>query len=137
MSMLKVNIELPELASMVKELGLERGGPAQQHLVKNIAKRIGKYAPLRTYGSVQNAIAQGQEPKNGRIVIRGDHIRYLYLGKVMAGRKPKHATNKDLRYTTTFNRLAGPYWDTRLMVAEGNQIIEDEKKFILGLGGGR
>lgn len=74
--------------------------------------------PKRTYSSIENAIAQGQEPANGRIVIRGPQVKYLYFGKVMAGRKPKHVTNKDIRYTTTFNRLAGPFWLERLMAAE-------------------
>ena len=105
---------------------------AQQHLVKNVARRITKYVPKRTYSSIENAIAQGQEPANGRIVIRGPHIKYLYFGKVMAGRKPKHVTNKDIRYTTTFNRLAGPFWLERLMAAEKDRIIEDERRNILG-----
>lgn len=131
MSMLQVDIRLPELQMLARDLGLDPGGPAQQHLVGNIARRITKYAPKRTYSSVENAIAQGQEPENGRIVIRGPHIKYLYFGKVMMGRAPRRVTNKDLRYTTTYNRLAGPYWDTRLMAAESEQIIADEKRFIL------
>ena len=84
------------------------------------------------YSSIENAIAQGQEPANGRIVIRGPQVKYLYFGKVMAGRKPKHVTNKDIRYTTTFNRLAGPFWLERLMAAEKDRIIEDERRNILG-----
>ena len=50
----------------------------------------------------------------------------------MAGRKPKHVTNKDIRYTTTFNRLPGPFWLERLMAAEKDRIIEDERRNILG-----
>lgn len=131
MSMLQIDIRLPELRTLVRDLGLEPGGPAQQHLVGNVARRIIKYVPKRTYSSVENAIAQGQEPKNGRIVVRGPHIKYLYFGKVMVGRKPKRATNRDLRYTKTYNRLAGPYWDVRLVAAEGDQIVADEQRFIL------
>ena len=123
---------VPELDGLVKDLGLEEGGRAQQHLVKNVARRITKYVPKRTYSSIENAIAQGQEPANGRIVIRGPQVKYLYFGKVMAGRKPKHVTNKDIRYTTTFNRLAGPFWLERLMAAEKDRIIEDERRNILG-----
>ena len=132
MSMLKLDVKLPELNGLVKGLGLEEGGRAQQHLVKNVARRITKYVPKRTYSSIENAIAQGQEPANGRIVIRGPHVKLLYFGKVMAGRKPKHVTNKDIRYTTTFNRLAGPFWLERLMTAEKDRIIEDERRNILG-----
>lgn len=130
MSMLQLDFRLPEFGNLVKDLGLEEGGRAQQHLVKNVARRITKYVPKRTYSSIENAIAQGQEPANGRIVIRGPHIKYLYFGKVMAG-TPRRATAKDLKYTTVYNRLAGPFWAERLMEAEGSQIIEDEKRLIL------
>ena len=106
MSMLQLDFRLPEFGNLVKDLGLEEGGRAQQHLVKNVARRITKYVPKRTYSSIENAI--------------------------MAGRKPKHVTNKDIRYTTTFNRLAGPFWLERLMAAEKDRIIEDERRNILG-----
>lgn len=132
MSMLELDFHLPEFGNLVKDLGLEEGGRAQQHLVKNVARRITKYVPKRTYSSIENAIAQGQEPANGRIVIRGPHVKCLYFGKVMAGRKPKHVTGRDLKYTTTFNRLAGPFWLERLMAAEKDRIIEDERRNILG-----
>ena len=130
MSILELDVKLPELDGLVKDLGLEEGGRAQQHLVKNVARRITKYVPKRTYSSIENAIAQGQEPANGRIVIRGPQVKYLYFGKVMAG-TPRRATAKDLKYTTVYNRLAGPFWAERLMEAEGSQIIEDEKRLIL------
>ena len=132
MSMLQFDFRLPEFGNLVKDLGLEEGGRAQQHLVKNVARRITKYVPKRTYSSIENAIAQGQEPANGRIVIRGPHVKCLYFGKVMAGRKPKHVTGRDLKYTTTFNRLAGPFWLESLMAAEKDRIIEDERRNILG-----
>ena len=132
MSMLQIDIQLPQLQTLVRDLGLAPGGPVQQDLVLNVARRITKYVPKRTYSSIENAIAQGQEPANGRIVIRGPQVKYLYFGKVMAGRKPKHVTNKDIRYTTTFNRLAGPFWLERLIAAEKDRIIEDERRNILG-----
>ena len=75
MSMLELDVKLPELDGLVKDLGLEEGGRAQQHLVKNVARRITKYVPKRTYSSIENAIAQGQEPANGRIVIRGPQTK--------------------------------------------------------------
>ena len=62
MSILELDVKLPELDGLVKDLGLEEGGRAQQHLVKNVARRITKYVPKRTYSSIENAIAQGQEP---------------------------------------------------------------------------
>lgn len=130
MSMLQINVQLPQLETLVRDLGLAPGGPVQQDLVMNVARRITKYTPKRTYSSVEHAIAQGTEPRNGRIVVRGPHIKYLYFGKVMAG-TPRKTTAKDLKYTTVYNRLAGPFWVERMMDAEEDQIIEDEKRFIL------
>ena len=130
MSMLQINVQLPQLETLVRDLALAPGGPVQQDLVMNVARRITKYTPKRTYSSVEHAIAQGTEPRNGRIVVRGPHIKYLYFGKVMAG-TPRKATAKDLKYTTVYNRLAGPFWVERMMDAEEDQIIEDEKRFIL------
>lgn len=130
MSMLQINVQLPQLETLVRDLGLAPGGPVQQDLVMNVARRITKYTPKRTYSSVEHAIAQGTEPRNGRIMVRGPHIKYLYFGKVMAG-TPRKATAKDLKYTTVYNRLAGPFWVERMMDAEEDQIIEDEKRFIL------
>ena len=43
MSMLQLDFRLPEFGNLVKDLGLEEGGRAQQHLVKNVARRITKY----------------------------------------------------------------------------------------------
>ena len=134
MSMLQIDIRMPELQTLVQDLGLAPGGPVQQDLVLNVARRITKYVPKRTYSSVEHAIAQGTEPRNGRIVIRGPHIRYLYFGKVMAGRKPKKVTDKDLVYTKTYNRLAGPRWMERLLAAEYGQIIADMENFIRVVG---
>ena len=68
MSMLELDFHLPEFGNLVKDLGLEEGGRAQQHLVKNVARRITKYVPKRTYSSIENAIAQGQ-------VLRKSHGR--------------------------------------------------------------
>ena len=133
MSMLQIDIQLPQLQTLVRDLGLAPGGPVQQDLVLNVARRITKYVPKRTYSSVEHAIAQGAEPHNGRIVIRGPHIKYLYFGKVMAG-TPRRATAKELKYTTVYNRRAGPRWMERLLAAEYDQIIADAENFIRAMG---
>ena len=66
-------------------------------------------------------------------MIRGPHIKYLYFGKVMAG-TPRRATAKELKYTTVYNRLAGPRWMERLLAAEYDQIIADAENFIRAMG---
>ena len=39
--------------------------------------------------------------------------------------KPKKAIDKDLRYTTTINRQAGPFWDRRLVQHEHEQMEKE------------
>lgn len=130
MSMLELDVKLPELDGLVKDLGLEEGGRAQQHLVKNVARRITKYVPKRTYSSIENAIAQGQEPANGRIVIRGPQVKYLYFGKVMAGRKPKHVTN-NRRWWIDLSANDSPQWAEVSVgiTSRGNSINEQSQEY--------
>lgn len=75
------------------------------------------------------------------ILIRGFFNMQPYSGPVAADRKyiredvyamRMGVLRKDIRYTTTFNRLAGPFWLERLMAAEKDRIIEDERRNILG-----
>lgn len=112
-------------AQQEQQLGLGPEGDARKFHTANVARRIKKYLPYRTYGNVPKAVTQGVDLKNQRIVIRGDQMRYLDGGKVMAGKKPKRKTNRDLVYTTTTNRLAGPHWARRLNELEGSVMKKE------------
>ena len=46
MSMLQLDFRLPEFGNLVKDLGLEEGGRAQQHLVKNVARITGRRSAM-------------------------------------------------------------------------------------------
>lgn len=134
--MMSIKVNLPNLSQLAQRIGVQEGGKVNQFVTQTIANRMGKYAPVRTYNSVPQAIMQGVEPEHGRIVIRGEHIRYLYMGKVMVGHRPKKAIDKDFVYTTTYNRLAGPLWAQRLMAAEKQQIIAEAEAYIRTIKGG-
>lgn len=109
-----------------KRFGLQKGGPAQKHWTQNIVTpHLLPYEPYRTNGSVVNATRQGAAPPYDKIVIRGPHIRYLYMGKAMAGRAPKYVTDRDLRYTKSPHPKAGPFWDRRMKQNEMGELEEE------------
>lgn len=128
-----------------KKLGVDAKGDVQQHYTQNIFNRITGYMPKRTGILIGNTRIHSST----KIVTPGDHVRYLYLGKVMVDPKinaagfqlkngewrsrkgsVKVATNRDLVYTTEHNANAGPYWDRRLKAAEGRKIIADTQAYI-------
>lgn len=120
---------------LIRQLGLGPGGRVQQKWTRLVQARIQKYLPYRSVGSVGAAVNMGASNDFTSIEVRGDYMRYLYMGKVMAG-KPKRAINKDLKYTKDINALAGPFWDRRLiqnempiMIAEITpEILKELKK---------
>ena len=40
------------------------------------------------------------------------------------------ATDRPLTYTTTKNPLAGPFWGRRLMMEEGDAMLQDLKNYV-------
>ncbi len=110
-----MNVNFQPLSSqkLIQQLGLGPGGRAQQKWTRIVQAHMLKYLPYRAVGSVEAAVNMGASDDFTQIVVRGDYMRYLYMGKVMAG-NPKRAINKDLRYTKSKNALAGPFWDRRL-----------------------
>lgn len=90
-----------------------------------VIPRMKKYMPARDKQEPEKQLViGGASHKNGVVTIKGPQMQYLYYGKVMAG-KPKKATQKDLNYTTTINRQAGPFWDRRLLQNEREQMEKE------------
>lgn len=110
-----MNINFQPLSDkkLIRQLGLGPGGRTQQKWTRIVQAHMLKYLPYRAVGSVEAAVNMGASDDFTQIVVKGDYMRYLYMGKVMAG-NPKRAINKDLHYTKNKNALAGPLWDRRL-----------------------
>lgn len=107
-----------------KQLGLGPGGSTQKKWTRIVQAHMMKYLPYRAVGSVEAAVNMGATEDGTAIIVRGDYMRYLYEGKVMAG-KPKRATSKDLNYTKSKNALAGPFWDRRLKQNEIQVMVAE------------
>lgn len=107
------------------------GKKAQDFWINSIViPRMKKYMPARDKQEPEKQLTiAGITHKDGIVTIKGPQMRYLYEGKVMVG-KPKRAIDVDLKYTTTINRQAGPFWDRRLKQNEMDAMEAEMKRFI-------
>lgn len=107
------------------------GKKAQDFWINSIViPRMKKYLPARDKQEPEKQLTiAGSTHKDGIVTIKGPQMRYLYEGKVMVG-KPKRAIDVDLKYTTTINRQAGPFWDRRLKQNEMDAMEAEMKRFI-------
>lgn len=146
---MKVKIHIDPDAILLAH-GLNDGGDAQRFFTENVNKRITKYMPYRS-GALSGKLKRVTSPSE--ITISAPYARYQYYGKVMidpainaAGfltkdgtwrsRKDvvKVLTDRDLTYDTTKNAEAGPFWDRRMMAAEGDALLDDLKGYIRSRG---
>lgn len=125
----RVRLIMNPAQTIINAKGLDPGGAIQQFHTANVLRRIVKYMPYRTGATIKLTVAQSPVHQT-YIVTDVPFGKYLYHGKVMVGRAPKKVIDKDLVYTRTKNPEAGPYWDRRLMAAEGAAMRADLQRFI-------
>lgn len=126
---MNVKVQMRSPGEIIRRKGLDKDGRAQRFHTSNVLRRIAKYMPYRTGATIKLTIAQTDLSKP-YIVTDTPYAKYLYYGKAMAGRAPKHVTDHDLNYTRTKNQRAGPYWDRALKAAEGDAIAADLQRYI-------
>lgn len=146
---MKVKIHIDPDAILLAH-GLNNGGDAQRFFTENVNKCITKYMPYRS-GALSGKLKRVTSPSE--ITISAPYARYQYYGKVMidpainaAGFLTKDGTwrsrkgvvkvltGRDLTYDTTKNAQAGPFWDRRMMAAEGDALLDDLKGYIRSRG---
>ncbi len=140
---LKSNI--PGVQVLIRKKGLDENGAVQLMHTNNVNRRIGKYMQHLT-GAMETKLKIVHSPTE--IVVLGPYARMHYHGKVMIDPKinaagfmttegwrsrrgsVKVATERNMRPTQTFNTNAGPYWDRRLVAAEGDAMKEDIIRYV-------
>ncbi|NLS84149.1 MAG: hypothetical protein GXZ14_00845 [Ruminococcaceae bacterium] len=123
----RIKFTLPELSPAVRK-------SAQAFHTMNVQRRILKYLPYRSNGSVKDAVIRGTNTESGLITAGGNskdghHMAYLFYGVAMEG-KPKRPTDRALNYTHTPNAQAGPFWDTALKTHEETELCGELKSHI-------
>lgn len=142
---MRVKINMPSASRIIKNKGVGRGGDAQMFHTANVNRRMGKYMP-HVSGALETK--QKRIRSSTEIEVVGPQVKYLYFGKKMVNAKTGKgpalipgvgyryrkgtvlkATSQDLRYTTTYNQNAGPYWDRALVAAEGKAMCRDIQNY--------
>lgn len=142
---MKITIKIPDENGIVKKLKIGKGGIAQTFHTNNVLRHMTKYLPMETGMFLKQAVIASST----EIQVSAPQAYYLYFGKRMVdsktGKGPRNIpnvgyrwrkgatlvpTNQPLNYTKTFHPLAGPFWDERMMQAEGDVIANELKEFI-------
>lgn len=128
----KVTVKMNPVSRILKEKGLTPGGDVQRFHTNNVNRRIGKYMPHLS-GTLETKSKHIKS--DTEIEVLGPYAVYQYFGKAMEGKPPMVATDRDLNYTKTFNPQAGPFWDRRLVAAEGKAMQADVQRHVDTRGG--
>lgn len=103
---------------------------AENALAHQILKDTRPYVPALTESLSNRARVDGRY-----IIYPGPYARYLYYGKVMVGRPPKVATDKDLVFTKTTHAKAQSHWfeaakaqNLQKWKRVARKAMEDERK---------
>lgn len=142
----KVHVEMCPVRNVIARIGIDRKGAVQRFVTSTINRRITKYMPYRT-GALSTKLKFIKS--DTEIEVNAPYAAYQYYGKVMVnsatGKGPAlipgvgyrykkgtvlRTTDRDLRYDTTKNPMAGPYWDRRLMASEGAQIAQEVQAYV-------
>lgn len=142
-----VRVDMKPVKQIMKRLGIDAQGDVQQFHTANVRRRIQKYMPYRSGATIKLMIVQSpvEEP---RLNINVPYARMLYHGKVMVDPKtgaagfltengwrsrkgvPKVVSGRDIQYDKTKNPRAGPFWDRRLVAAEGAQMSAELQDYV-------
>ena len=141
-----MSIQMNSISRIIRNHGVDQRGRVQLFLTNTINRRIGRYMPHLT-GTMEARQKHISSPTAIEVV--GPNVKVMYYGKVMVDshthkgpanipgvgyRFRRGATlipsDRNINYTKTYNPLAGPYWDRRMMAAEKNIIADEVTMFI-------
>lgn len=143
----RIKVNMAPVQNIMNRLGVTARGDVQKFHTANVRRRIQRYMPYRSGATIKLMIVQNpaDEPF---IHVNVPFARMLYYGKVMVdpvthaagfltangwrSRKgvPKVVSDRDIEYDTTKNPQAGPFWDRRLMAAEGAQMEAELQAYV-------
>lgn len=142
----RIKVEMKPVNVITTRLGVNKTGDVQMQATRIINQRITRYMPFRS-GALSTKLKLIKSPTE--IEVLGPYARYQYYGEVMVDPKtgaagfrdkdgqwksrrgvPKVRSGRPIRYDTTKNPQAGPYWDRRMMAAEKGQIAAEIQAYV-------
>lgn len=142
----RIKVKMRPINAILTDLGVNKTGDVQMQLTRIVNNRITRYMPFRT-GALSTKLKYIKSPTE--IEVLAPYARMMYYGKVMVNSKTGKGpalipgvgyrykkgtilkvTDKNLKYDTTKQPAAGPYWDRRMMASEKNAIISDIQAYV-------
>lgn len=142
----RIRVYAKPVSDVLIRLGVDKNGDVQMQTTRIVNKRITRYMPYRT-SALSTKLKYIKSPTE--IEVNAPYARYQYYGKVMVdsatGRGPFYiedvgfryrkgavlkVTDRDLRHDKSKHWLAGPFWDKRMMAAEGKMIAQDIQAYV-------
>lgn len=111
-----VEVSFREMSTIVKDLGVDRDGPVQNHLTDLVMRNLPDFMP-RESGLL---ISKMGKPYSSKIRIAGPYARFLFFGLKASG--------EPVRYDN-LNPQGTSHWDRRMAAARGAAITADLKRF--------
>ena len=118
----KVKVDIPT-AKILKVRGLGGSKDAQKFLASTVVKFADPYVPMSSGAGAHILYGGGAFP----------YVHYQFVGKVMAGRAPKHYTGDDLTYHGA--PMRGPNWIARMMADKSREVTGTVEEYIKQKGG--
>ncbi len=101
-----VKIDIP-VPAILRNRGLGADKKAQVFLADRVKEYCAPYVPKQA-GMLRNTAEVAAD--GATLTYAQPYAHYHWLGKVMAGRAPKHYTGADIQ-----NHVGGPEWDKRML----------------------
>ena len=143
---MRVWVKMKPVAQILRAHGLDKNGDVQRYWTSMVNQRITRYMPYRS-GMLSGKRKYISGP--GEITVAAPYARYQYYDRVMidpdigaAGFMTKDGTwrsrkgaakvltNRPLTYDTSKHAQAGPFWDRRLIAAEGAAMVQDIRNYV-------
>lgn len=142
----RVKVEMKPVNTILTRLGVDKTGDVQRVVTETVNRIITRYMPFRS-GALATKLKFVKSATE--IEVLGPYARVTYYGKVMVdsqtGKGPMNipgvglrfrkdatlrATDRDMEFDKTKNPRAGPYWDRRMMAAEGSSIRAEAQVYV-------
>lgn len=130
----KLDIKATDL--MMKERGLEKGGPVQQTIDAEVMRYMSPYMPRRQAGELEHLMVMATVVGSGQIDIPGPYAHYLHEGILYVSpstgsawakwNEIKIPTNKELTYAGA--PMRGKKFFDRMKADHKDDILEAAQK---------
>ena len=145
----KVKVDMVPVQQVMKRLGVTPDGDVQGFVTNMVNHRITRYMPFRSSALATKTKVPGSEHLSEakkkitgptEITVLGPYAHFQFMGKVWIYKPtgstwaPKYGakveTSRNLTYDKSKNPEAGPFWDRRLVAAEGAAMAADVQKYV-------